>query len=453
MEDEGSTKRQRGDPGVLSEILGNESAQLEDRTGAAEKLGNLGTLAGTVGANALFSALQGDPKKQKYSTEAERIAANIDRFVRVAAVKALSKLDVLAAPYVIKMIQSSQQASTYHPEVKDEVGKCIQHLGIAAVPPLLEALTNRDDSTTRLLAATWMYHSGIALLPHIDELIKILQANQTAEDEKMRVMIAAALGNIGRHHKTPDYLGEVGPVSRYEAALLPEPAVGSKRAEQFGFVAAALIKVMQDDVSEKVQASAVTALASLPTQFIVPHAGAIITVVINNDAPDEIRCRSIRTLCRLGSDANPYVAQLVGILIGHGDETCKSRQVPLAIIKALKDLGSTTAAVEHMDTLKRIACESQYEGLAFAAATTLGSLGGGSESATILAKYVTMHAAKSSFGRAMEAAEALGKLAELDKEAVKPHVKALQALMSTDEVHSDLQCCVADVLDNMNESY
>ena len=61
--------------------------------------------------------------------------------------------------------------------------------------------------------------------------------------------------------------------------------------------------------------------------------------------------------------------------------------------------------------------------------------------------------AKSNFQTAINAAEALGKLAEQDKEAVKPHVKALQDLMHTDEVHSDLQCYVADVLDNMNESY
>ena len=53
----------------------------------------------------------------------------------------------------------------------------------------------------------------------------------------------------------------------------------------------------------------------------------------------------------------------------------------------------------------------------------------------------------------MNAAKALGKLAEQEKEAVKPHVKALQDLMSTDEVHSDLQCCVGDVLDSMNEGY
>ena len=45
----------------------------------------------------------------------------------------------------------------------------------------------------------------------------------------------------------------------------------------------------------------------------------------------------------------------------------------------------------------------------------------------------------------MNAAKALGKLAEQEKEAVKPHVKALQDLMSTDEVHSDLQCVVLEM--------
>ena len=39
-------------------------------------------------------------KQHKHNaSEAERIAANIDMSVRLAAVKALSKLDVLAAPY------------------------------------------------------------------------------------------------------------------------------------------------------------------------------------------------------------------------------------------------------------------------------------------------------------------------------------------------------------------
>ena len=175
-------------------------------------------------------------------------------------------------------------------------------------------------------------------------------------------------------------------------------------------------------------------------------------MAINNDAPDEVRCSSIRTLSRLGSEANPHVAQLVGMLIGKGDEGCKSRKVRLTIMNALKTLGSATTVADHMGTLKIIACEDQDKSLAFAAATTLASLGG-SESATILAKYVAMQAAKNDFGKAMDAAVALGKLAELDKEAVKPHVKALQALMETDEVHEDLQCCVADVLDNMNEGY
>ena len=43
MSDERATKKQRGDPQALSEILGNESAQGEDRIGAAEELGILGT--------------------------------------------------------------------------------------------------------------------------------------------------------------------------------------------------------------------------------------------------------------------------------------------------------------------------------------------------------------------------------------------------------------------------
>ena len=83
--------------------------------------------------------------------------------------------------------------------------------------------------------------------------------------------------------------------------------------------------------------------------------------------------------------------------------------------------------------------------VAFAVSIALGSLGGGSESSTILAKYVTMDAAINDFHRAMNAAKALGKLAEQEKEAVKPHVKALQDLMSTDEVHSDLQCVVLEM--------
>jgi HEAT repeat protein len=249
-------KKQRGDSQALSEILGNESAPCDDRIAAAKGLGNLGTLAGTVGAEALFSAQLGDPNKQhKYgNTEAERMTANGQTFVRLAAIGALSKLDVLAAPYVIKMIQSSQQASTYNPEVKTEVGQCIHHLGSAAVPPLLDALSNNEgDASTRVLAATWMHHLGAALLPHIDEVIKALQTNQATEDEKMRIMIVSALGNIGCHHSTPDGIGKGGPVSKYEATPLPAPAVDSKTAEQHASAAAALIKAMREDGSEMVQ--------------------------------------------------------------------------------------------------------------------------------------------------------------------------------------------------------
>ena len=61
------------------------------------------------------------------------------------------------------------------------------------------------------LLAYWQRHgftSGVAL-PHIDELMKIMRANQTTEDEKMRIMIAAALGNVGRLQH-PDGVGKHG---------------------------------------------------------------------------------------------------------------------------------------------------------------------------------------------------------------------------------------------------
>ena len=185
----------------------------------------------------------------------------------------------------------------------------------------------------------------------------------------------------------------------------------------------------------------------------MPHVGTLLTLAANDDAPENTRDSAIATLSTLGKEADPHVAQLVEIMTGDGDTGCKSLPVRLAIIKALKALGSTTAAVQHVNSLKLIAVNNQHKGLAYAAAIALGTLGGGSESAAILAKYVTMQAAMDNFHLAMDAAQALGKLAETDMAAVKPHVKALQALMQTDDVHEDLQCVVGEVLDDMNEGY